>query len=375
MKVLVSKANPTIKVEWNEINTKDGIVLVLKQGATLKKVGKSVDKPTLELRSKATKEEGGKIITIEDLTFRTKSSMSNFIEGCQFSGQRWCESHLGIPNSNGSSKEEKTTITTTTKEEKVVAETTTTKVEEKATTTKEEMEMLRKQKQALAESVFTFCKDIEFNEGGGLTPRLLNSIYYEKKPEVFIVNSMQLVGFDEKLLEMAKAKFSSREFKEIVKQIKSLKPSRDRMNKRLEIFYGPAGTGKTTKAVLEYPKAPKIVASASADPDDLFTRFNPETKKYELTEIGKCMVAGEPIIIDEANLYNRVVLTRLQGITDETASIVDRGIEIKIAEGFKIIITMNLETNFGKFALPVPLVNRASRIENFADNVDLSWVW
>lgn len=369
--LLTAKGNPTIQVEWNGINDNKGIVLVLKQGAVLKDVGKSVDKPTLELRSKATKVIGGKITTITDLTFNTKSSMSNFIEGCQYSGQRWCESNLGIPNSKSATKVATTTIVEA-KVETPSAETTTTKVETPKEISSEE---LLKQKQALAESVLTFCKDFELNEGGGLTPRLLNSIYYEKKPEVFIANSMELVGFDEELVKMAKAKLSSREFKEIVKQIKDLKPSRDRMNKRLEIFYGPAGTGKTTKATLENPKAVKLVASASADPDDLFTRFNPETRKYELTEIGKAMVSGEPIILDEANLYNKVVLTRLQGITDETNSIVDRGIEINIKDGFKIVITMNLETNFGKFPLPVPLVNRASRIENFSNNVDLSWVW
>lgn len=358
MKLLKDTKNATIQVEWNEINGK-GIALVLKQGAELKKVGASVDKPTLELRSKATKEEGGKIITIMDLTFTTKSSMTNFIEGCQYSGQRWCETHLGIPNSKSDSKA--TTTTTETPKEVEMP-----KVE------LSEKELL-KQKQEIAESILTFCKDFEFTEASGLGPRMLNSIYYERSPKDFMLNSMELVGFDSNILKEAKAKLSSREFSEITKKWKSLKSSRDRMNKRLEIFYGPAGTGKTTKAVKENPLASKIVGSASADPDDLFTKFNPETKQYELTELGKAMIEGKPIIIDEANLYNNVVLTRLQGATDETASIVDRDMEIKIKEGFKVIITMNLDTNFGKFTLPIPLVNRASRIEKM-DAVDLSWV-
>lgn len=364
MKTLTNKKG-TLQVEWNEINTKTGIVLVLKQGAKLNPVGASFTQSDLiTLRNtKTTTDASGNIFTTEDLTFKSKSALATFIQGGQTNGDAYCERSFGIPRFP--------------KDGKTITKESSSKEEEKTTTTEDTNceesieDSGEKVKDALAKSIITFCKDFEYKPD----PRLLNSILFESDPSQFIVNSMELVGFDEDLIQRAKDKFHSMEWKHLMKTLKSLKPSHTRFNQRLEIKYGSAGTGKTTAALAEYPTAHKLVASASADPDDLFTFFDPSTKKYEMTDIAKAMVSGQPIIIDEANLYNGVVLQRLQGITDSTDSIYDRGMELKIADGFKVIMTLNLETNMGKTPLPTPLVSRASKIENYDNLLNLGWVW
>jgi len=324
----------------------------LLSGAIIQPASASLEASLVALRNtNTTTNATGQIITTADLTFKSLSRLASFIYGCSKNGKA-----VFAPYISGS--------TSTTSSESTEANTDEASEKTAATTKKVDTD-------ALAKSIITFCKDFEFVPD----PRLLNSLLYESNPSDFIVNSMELVGYDEDLLNRAKDKFTSYEWKEIMKTLKSLAPSHNRFNQRLEIKFGSAGTGKTTAAMAEYPKAHKLVASASADPDDLFTFFDPATKNYELTDIAKAMTNGEPIIIDEANLYNAVVLQRLQGITDSTDSIYDRGIELKIADGFKIIMTLNLETNFGKTPLPNPLVSRASKIENYNNLQNLGWVW
>jgi len=356
MKTLTNKKG-TLQVEWNEDNTNAGIVLVLKQGAKLNPVGASFTQSDLiTLRNtKTTTDASGNIFTTEDLTFKSKSALATFIQGGQTNGQAYCERTFGIPKvgstiQNSSKEEGATNVENPTKETPTESST--------------------PNSQELADKIITFCKDFEFKPD----PRLLNSLLFEQNPSQFIVDTMRLTNYPQELIDLAESKFKCREWKDLMKTLKSVKPTHGRFNQRLEIYYGAAGTGKTTLAKAKYPNAVKLVASASADPDDLFTAFNPETKKYELTALGSAAVQGQPIIIDEANLYNQVCLERLQGITDADTSIKDRTFDINIKEGFKVIITMNLETNMGKFPLPSPLVSRASEIKYF-DNVRLDWVW
>jgi midasin (ATPase involved in ribosome maturation) len=77
------------------------------------------------------------------------------------------------------------------------------------------------------------------------------------------------------------------------------------------------------------------------------------------------MQEGKPIILDEANLLNSAVLARLQSVLDNTDKVTDRGQDIAIKDGFKVIMTMNLETNLGKTPLPNPLVSRAIELIDF----------
>lgn len=321
--------------------------ITLKSGAKLGIEKPSLD-PTLKaLRAKSTTTDGsGDIITAIDLGFKSKSAIASFIVGSPQSGNRFFAKYLK---------------TTTSGESEV-------KTEDDAT--KAPTMSDKEQKQKVVESVIAFCQDFAFKPD----PRCLNNMAFVDDVNSYLLNFMELTNFPADMLEKAKSKFASYEWKALVKTIKSFNTT-SRINQRLIIKYGDAGTGKTTDAIAQNPNAVKIVASASADPDDLFTRFEPSKKAYILTELGEAMVNGKPIIIDEANLYNQVCLTRLQGCLDNTAKLTDRGIDINIAEGFKVIMTMNLETNLGKTPLPNPLVSRAQALENYNNHQDLSWVW
>ena len=349
-----------IKINGNTIVYNSDNEIILKSGATLKVAQKSLArnaKLTALRASATTTDASGNLVTTCDLTFKNKSSIATFIEGNSRSGTEYFKKYLSATTT--------TIISSNEEENKTSEEVIEDREEEKSVI----VDKIARDK--LAKDIIAYAIDFALD----VTPRLLNSLYYVKKPNDFILDYMRLCGYDETVIEDAKKKMSMEEWKNLIKTLKSLKPTHDRVNKRLIIKFGKAGTGKTTSAIAENPNAVRIVASASQDPDDLFTFFNPSTKKYELTELGNAMAEGKVIIIDEWNLYPQVVHTRLQGVLDNTEEITERGITIKIHKDFKVVATMNLETNFGKMPLPQPLVDRAEKIENYDHLQDLSWVW
>lgn len=357
-----------IKINGNTIVYNSDNEIILKSGATLKAAQKSLArnaKLTALRTSATTTDASGNLVTTCDLTFKNKSSIATFIEGNSRSGTEYFKKYLSATT---------TTETTSSNEEETKETTEEVIIEDKKEDKKSVIED-KKARQELAINFITFCKDFEYKPD----PRLLNSLKYEKDPEQFMLNSMELIGMDSDLIMKAKEKFRSLEWKNLLKQLKELKPTHDRVNKRFEIFYGQAGTGKSTRAEHENPKAKIIVASASQDPDELFTCFNPETRKWELTDFSKAMegdgIHGESIVVNEFNFYCSESHKRFQGVLDNTKEFIDHGITIHIRDGFKIVATMNLVTNQGEVTLPDPLVSRASRIENFDKLQDLSWVW
>lgn len=347
-------------------NDKD---LTLKAGAILKPACPSLDKALIALRdANTTTDSNGNLITTTDLNFKSKSALASFIQGGATNGNRYFEKYLGNaqaqPNPQPTTNSSNSNTTNSNPQPQTQAQPKVAKANKLS-----DAEI----KDKLAKNILCFCKDFEFKPDN----RCLNTMFYVDDVNDYIKSFMELVNYPQDLIDNANAKMKSAEWNQYMETLKGLTPSRKPINNRLIIKYGSRGTGKTQDAHRQYPNAKTIIASASADPDDLFTTFNPTTKGYDLTELAKAMENGEPIIIDEANLYNAVVLQRLQGITDEIEQINDRGIDIHIKDGFKIIITMNLETNLGKTPLPDPLVSRAEKIENYDSraNVDLSWVW
>jgi hypothetical protein len=304
----------------------------------------------------------------QDVLFKSLSGCASFIVGGSKSGNVYFKSVLSkltdcrvvIPPTPESPVSSEPTPDTTTK----------TKTDHKEKSTSVDLDR-KKEVNAIIKQFICFCKDFSYNPD----VRLLNSLYHQKDERQFLLDTLKLIGHDEDMIEVASEKTKSTEFKNMMKQFKSCEQTRDKMNKRLEIKFGKAGTGKTTSALNENPTALRIIASATDDPNDLFTTFNPTTKEWEKTPLSNEMEKGGTIIIDEANFYHKECLSRLQGVTDETNSFTDRGININVKEGFKIVLTMNLETNFGKKPLPSPLVDRASKIECYDELQDLSWVF
>ena len=173
------------------------------------------------------------------------------------------------------------------------------------------------------------------------------------------------------------AKMQSIEFKTLYEETQSIKQDAKKidfpikkMNKRFDLFFGGAGTGKTTKAIKENPQAKVIVASPTKDPENAFGVFDMKTKLFTPSIISECAKNGETLIIDEILLYSDEFLIRLQGLLDGKDAFTDdvSGEHITIHPNFKIIATCNRIR-----ALPCAVATRAN-LFNFDKKYKPSWM-
>jgi hypothetical protein len=194
-------------------------------------------------------------------------------------------------------------------------------------------------------------------------------------------------------------KMQSREFDHLVAEAKQLLPAKV-INKRLEIYFGNPGVGKTMKVMQDNPDAEVVVCNSNFEPNDLLEVFDVETAKEELKSMGvelekydnmklsrnskleeglysllilmggkpkyqktalyKAMVEGKTVILDEIGKLTKQCQDFMVGFTDNKDYFEFKGEKIKIKEGFKIIGTMNLEINGNIYDLQSPLVDRAA---------------
>ena len=162
-------------------------------------------------------------------------------------------------------------------------------------------------------------------------------------------------------------KMKSPEFESIVNVLAEPKnATHKQVNKRFEIYYGAQGTGKTTLAV-KRAEGRVVVCNNSMLPADLMQDFdfNDGKAAFNSSALHDAMVNGKTIVLDEINLLPFESLRFLQGIVDGKTSIIYKNEEIKIADGFKIIGTMNLFVNGMAYSLPAPLVDRCEAITEF----------
>lgn len=169
---------------------------------------------------------------------------------------------------------------------------------------------------------------------------------------------------DSPFVNEIKEKVNSYEFNEILDLLSKINSNMPQVNKRFELYYGPAGMGKTYKAIHDYPNAPKIICRSDMSGEDLFQSFEFIDGKphYKNSELLNSAIKGEPIILDEISLLPTECLTTLQGLLDNSTKFSFKGQEYEIKDGFKIIGTMNLIVNGQVRLLPEPLVDRASNI-------------
>lgn len=177
--------------------------------------------------------------------------------------------------------------------------------------------------------------------------------------------------------ESIRNKVKSSEFKELIKYLGEIatkyfnetNTQLKQINNRLEIFFGPAGSGKTTEAINSHPDAAVMVCYGGLLPDELFRTFDFEDEfgkpVFKDSELVKAMINGKPIILDEFNLLDLPVLRALQGILDGKKVFNYNGRQITIQDGFKVIATMNLEVNGQVYGLPEPIVDRAEILKEF----------
>lgn len=161
-------------------------------------------------------------------------------------------------------------------------------------------------------------------------------------------------------------KMKSVEFDQIRRNFKEYEPSHN-VNTRFRVYYGSAGTGKTTAAMKESAGKCMVCHSAML-PSDLMEDFKFEDGKatFKPSALQNAIVNGETIVLDEINLLPFESLRFLQSILDGKKQFLYKGHEINIADGFKIIGTMNLIVNGCTYGLPEPLVDRAEDLRKYS---------
>ena len=167
-------------------------------------------------------------------------------------------------------------------------------------------------------------------------------------------------------------KMKSPEFNEIALELVNITPS-TKINTRFKLYYGSAGTGKTTTAMKEADGNCMVCHSAML-PSDLMEDFKFEEGKaaFQPSSLYKAITEGKKIVLDEINLLPFESLRFLQSILDGKKEFNYKGINVQIKDGFQIIGTMNLNVNGSVYSLPEPLVDRAEQIKKYpltADNL------
>ena len=203
-----------------------------------------------------------------------------------------------------------------------------------------------------------------------------------KSGQNYIKWFMELINHPDR--EVIVPKLKSDEWKNIHSQMldiyKKVGESINPINSRLEIVYGPNGTGKTYDVIKEYQeKYPDIgvmaCSSSMSSAEDLLQVFDfdeggkPVFKDSPLTEAIK---KDQPVILEEARLMQQSAMAFLQSLLD-CKDYVDtcRG-RLYIGSNFKVIMTMNLEVNGVVYELPEPIVDRAQVINKKEMNADLA---
>lgn len=160
-------------------------------------------------------------------------------------------------------------------------------------------------------------------------------------------------------------KMKSAEFDSILSSLMYLPPTK-KINNRLKIYYGSQGTGKTTLAQSETEQR-CVVCNSAMLPSDLMEDFifidGKATFKHSI--LWDCMEEGKAITFDEINLLPFDSLRFLQTILDGKTEFIYKGNTVHIADGFKIIGTMNLSVNGMVYNLPEPLVDRSEELRKF----------
>ena len=185
------------------------------------------------------------------------------------------------------------------------------------------------------------------------------------KAREYVVNYFALM--DSSYVKEVKAKVKSSEFTQIIKDVANYGAPADHINTRLKVYFGPAGTGKTTVAQEEASNR-CIVCNSSMLPSDLMEDFifkdgNPD---FNPSLLWDCMEKGESIVLDEINLLPFDSLRFLQGIVDGKSEFYYKNRPVHIKEGFQIIGTMNLSLGGMIYGLPEPLVDRCSEAKEYA---------
>jgi len=186
----------------------------------------------------------------------------------------------------------------------------------------------------------------------------------KKSAREYVRNYFALM--DSSYIKEVEQKIKSTEFEQIINNVAQYGEPSTHINTRLKIYYGNAGTGKTTLAQMESENR-CIVCNSSMLPSDLMEDFifkdgNPD---FNPSLLWDCMEQGKTVVLDEINLLPFDSLRFLQGIVDGKTEFYYKNRPVHIKEGFQIIGTMNLSLGGMIYGLPEPLVDRCSEAKEF----------
>lgn len=233
-------------------------------------------------------------------------------------------------------------------------------VAENPTTPLTEQEITIKALEKLVKFFTEFQFEPNFRFVNSLSLALANS---KAQATRYISNYFELI--DNPYTKEINSKVKSKEFADILNELATIPPTKT-INNRFKLYYGSQGTGKTTQAMQE-SGGRCMVCNNSMLPQDLMEDFTFENGQatFKPSALWRSMVDGTPIVLDEINLLPFDSLRFLQTILDGKTEFLYKGNQVVIADGFKIIGTMNLTVNGMTYALPEPLVDRAETTKKF----------
>lgn len=223
---------------------------------------------------------------------------------------------------------------------------------------KNETSISKKQIVDACQHLIDFFKQFDFKPSF----RFINTLAISENPMEYTINYFKI--FDSQYALDIAEKIKSAEYSNIIKTIRTCTP-KNIVNKHLEIFFGDPGGGKTT---LGYSLCKKrVVCSSEMLPDALMQVFDFDAGKatFNKSELWLAMEDGDSILLDEFNTLPYESIKFLQGITDNKEEINYKGHIIKIHPNFKIIGTMNLNTENGVMPVSHALADRAAVIREF----------
>lgn len=250
---------------------------------------------------------------------------------------------------------------------------------------------------SMREAVNDF-KNFMLEFGVHTSPRLENTIAHKCREQgiraglAYLRSRYEVVDLMD--YEVLKDKIQAEEMSDILKRMMWTNPDKV-VNKHIELLYGPAGSGKTTKAVKEaaargYAGQEELVPVVSLSSDMLTTDLmfvtfvDPATNELKSckTHITMTVEGSDPdlkgkpsALLDEFNLAGNDIMKCVQAITDNKPSIVLPGtnIRIEICADFKFWFTMNLYQDGGEIKpIPEPVADRCIDIIEYLPNIEIS---
>lgn len=193
-----------------------------------------------------------------------------------------------------------------------------------------------------------------------VTPRMVSTMLHHSNPEAYLYGYLKLMGRE---CDDFMKKTQSQEWRRMMNKLKSANPKR--INKRLAIYFGPPGGGKTTAALREAGKKIGMHKDMTAKELMFDFTFKDGEAQFSKSVFAQAMENGEAIVCDELNLASNTLLQFMQSVLDNSKSIFMDGQELVIKEGFKVIGTMNDVVSGVDRILQEPIIDRALDIRYF----------